>query len=680
MERHVTQTGSKNSGRFGVGRHAAEGAKRIAGIPPVPPPPSSRGGASADMHPPVPVPSSAKQPASRPVPPSSAGARRHYRGLDGIKGLAMVGILLFHMLPQYLGGGFVGVDVFFVATGFLITVSLLRQLERDCRIRLGRYYARRLSRLLPALAFMAPAAVGLGWLVDTDTLVGIGRHLAAALTFSYNWYDIAIGANYFAATSPQLFRHLWYVAVTAQFYLVAPLIVWTLRNAFGRRVNAALLTLLAIVPAAAMWLLFVPGADPTRVYFGTDTHCFGLLLGMALAFWMQDDAPRPAPTPAGRARLARRLRRAIAPWLAFIAMIALVVLSLRIRQDATAFRGGLAVAAVCAVLLIGGTICEGSWMVDLFEWMPLRALGTYSYGIYLWHWPIFVLVQAKVPAWRGPNAWIAAAVTMALTAFMTFLSWRYVEQPFARGGITAMLPFGGGHGIAGVVRAVAVMLVAILAVSGCVAGVVHAPAKSRTQIQLEQQQTRSNAQDSPDDVRRGPVPAPMKPKRVMPTGAQMSAIGDSVMLASSSALMAQFPGIAVDAQVSRAFIGAMPDIAAQAAAGQLRQYVVLGLNTNGEVTTDQLESALATIGPDRVMVLVLAHGDRTWIPVANQTCRDFAAAHDGQVVIADFDAAITPHPDFLGPDGIHPEPDSPGAVLYATTVNDAIAQWIQQGH
>lgn len=603
----------------------------------------------------------------------------------------MVGILLFHMMPQSLGGGFVGVDVFFVATGFLITLSLVRQLERDGHIRFGRYYARRLSRLLPALAFMTPITVALGWIVDKDTLVGIARHLATALTFSYNWYDIAIGANYFSATSPQLFRHLWYVAVTAQFYLVAPLIVWVLWRAFPRRVNAVLLTALAVVPAAAMWLLFIPGADPTRVYFGTDTHCFGLLLGMALAFWMlpggharKDGEPLKAgdkarPGKGGRGLL-RRIRLAVAPWLAFLALIGLVALSLRIRQDASAFRGGLVVAAVCAVLLIGGTICEGSWMVDLFEWLPLRALGKYSYGIYLWHWPIFVLIQAAMPAWRGPDTWIAVAVTGVLTALATFLSWRYVEQPFAHGGIKAMMPFGGGRGIKGVVRAVAVMLVAILAVSGCVEGMVHAPAKSRTQLQLEQQAAQFAAQDSPNDVRRGQTPPPMRPRREFPTGEQISAIGDSVMLASSSALQAQFPGIAVDAQVSRALVGAMPDIAGQAASGTLRQYVVLGLNTNGEVPQDQLESTLQSIGPDRVMVIVLAHGDRTWIPVANQSCRDFAAAHPDQVVIADFDAAITPHPDYLGADGIHPAPDGPGATLYASTIHDAIEQWIRQGH
>lgn len=607
----------------------------------------------------------------------------------------MVGILLFHMLPQSLGGGFVGVDVFFVATGFLITLSLVRQLERDGRIRFGRYYVRRLSRLLPALAFMTPITVALGWIVDKDTLVGIARHLATALTFSYNWYDIAIGANYFSATSPQLFRHLWYVAVTAQFYLVAPLIVWALWHAFPRRANAVLLTALSAVPAAAMWLLFVPGADPTRVYFGTDTHCFGLLIGMALAFWMlpgghagqarKDREPLKAGDKdrsgqGGKGRLLRRIRLAVAPWLAFLALIGLVTLSLRIRQDVSAFRGGLVIAAVCAALLIGGTICEGSWMVDLFEWLPLRALGKYSYGIYLWHWPIFVLIQAAMPAWRGPDTWIAVAVTGVLTAIATFLSWRYVEQPFAHGGIKEMMPFGGGKGIKGVVRAVTVMLVAILAVSGCVEGVVHAPAKSRTQLQLEQQAAEASAQDSPNDVRRGQTPPPMRPRREFPTGEQISAIGDSVMLASSSALQTQFPGIAVDAQVSRALVGAMPDIAGQAASGVLRQYVVLGLNTNGEVPQDQLESTLQSIGPDRVMVIVLGHGDRTWIPVANQSCRDFAAAHPDQVVIADFDAAITPHPDYLGADGIHPAPDGPGATLYASTIHDAIEQWIKQGH
>ena len=147
-----------------------------------------------------------------------------YESLDGIKGFALIGIIWYHLSQRSLPGGFIGVDVFFTVSGFLLALSVLREIDRTGRLRLGNFYLRRLSRLWPAMAFMIAGSVSLGLFVNHDILVGVPGKSVSALTFTSNWGEIFSGDSYFAATSPQLLRHLWFVALLAQATLVLPLL------------------------------------------------------------------------------------------------------------------------------------------------------------------------------------------------------------------------------------------------------------------------------------------------------------------------------------------------------------------------------------------------------------------------------------------------------------------------
>lgn len=207
------------------------------------------------------------------------------------------------------------------------------------------------------------------------------------------------------------------------------------------------------------------------------------------------------------------------------------------------------------------------------------------------------------------------------------------------------------------------------------------------QIQLEQQaqtlqqqkqsQQASQAQRTASDLMRSPTPPPAKPRHDMPTGDQITAIGDSVMLASSQGLSAVFPGIQIDAAVSRSIMVAPGMVNNDLNAGTLRSWVILGLATNSAISTGQLDQLHNQIGPDRVLVLVNGHGDRSWIPVANQALSDYANTHQDNVVLADWDSAAQTNTQLLASDGIHP---SAGTDLYAQTVKQAIEQWVQAGH
>ena len=622
---------------------------------------------------------------------------KRFVGLDGIKGLALIAIVLYHCMQQRLPGGFYGVDVFFTVSGFLIAVSLIRSLAETGSLNLVRYIPKRAVRLYPALFLLIPVIVSVGWLFDHDILVSIRDQVITVLLGCYNWYAIAGGQSYFDQMNPQVFRHLWFIGVLMQFYVIVPFIVWLMWKLRQTKLPSLIPLGLAAFSSIAMWVMYVPKGDPTRVYFGTDTHSMGLMLGVALAWWVtapqlgharQRAVPMPrtisssASAAAHRALLPRipvehRIWNAAAPVLAFLSLIALVTMAVIGKQDAFAFRGGIILSSLLSVLLIAGTISDDSWMQSLMVFKPLASLGKYSYGIYLWHWPLWILSSALAPKiFKAVGPW-PLIMTALLTAIAVMISWLMVEKPAAtHSAVSVVVPLRTNkknHAA----RVIAVDVILVLSLVGCAQGIAHAPAKTTMQIQLEQQAAQLERMQKTEHVLlRHAVPAPPKPKHEMPTGDQITAIGDSVMLASSQGLSEVFPGIQTDASVSRSIMVTPELIGNALSAGSLRQWVLIGLGTNSAITPDQLDQIRNMIGPDRVLVLVNAHGDRTWIPPTNQVLADYAAAHPDNVVLVDWDATANANAQVLGSDGIHPSMDSD---IYAKAVKQATEQWIASG-
>lgn len=622
---------------------------------------------------------------------------KRFVGLDGIKGLALIAIVLYHCMQQRLPGGFYGVDVFFTVSGFLIAVSLIRSLAKTGSLNLVRYIPKRAVRLYPALFLLIPVIVSVGWLFDHDVLVSIRDQVITVLLGCYNWYAIAGGQSYFDQMNPQVFRHLWFIGVLMQFYVIVPFIVWLMWKLRQTKLPSLIPLGLAAFSSIAMWVMYVPKGDPTRVYFGTDTHSMGLMLGVALAWWVtapqlgharQRAVPMPrtisssASAAAHRALLPRipvehRIWNAAAPVLAFLSLIALVTMAVIGKQDAFAFRGGIILSSLLSVLLIAGTISDDSWMQSLMVFKPLASLGKYSYGIYLWHWPLWILSSALAPKiFKAVGPW-PLIMTALLTAIAVMISWLMVEKPAATHSVISVVVPLRTNKKNHAARVIAVDVILVLSLVGCAQGIAHAPAKTAMQIQLEQQAAQLERMQKTEHVLlRHAMPAPPKPKHEMPTGDQITAIGDSVMLASSQGLSEVFPGIQTDASVSRSIMVAPELIGNDLSAGSLRQWVLIGLGTNSAITPDQLDQIRNMIGPDRVLVLVNAHGDRTWIPPTNQVLADYAAAHPDNVVLVDWDATANANAQVLGSDGIHPSMDSD---IYAKAVKQAIEQWIASG-
>jgi peptidoglycan/LPS O-acetylase OafA/YrhL len=592
-------------------------------------------------------------------------------GLDGVRALAVLLVIGFHEGASGLPGGFLGVDVFFVLSGFLITDLLLVAREkRDLR----GFWVRRARRLLPALAVMLTVVTA------AATVIEPGRQdlrlaLLAAATYTSNWYQILHHVSYFAALglvrAPPPLDHLWSLAIEEQFYLIWPLILWfIIIRLNGRRAWVAATLLGAGASALAMALQYTPG-NPSAVYYATDTHASALLIGAALALAC------PLPTLASApATLARRLDAAGIAGLAVLAWASGHVSG----GDPAVYPAGLVLAALAAAALVVAAASNGV-IAAITSLPPLRWLGVRSYGVYLWHWPVIALTAALAGSQAAsPWMWlIETGITVGLAA----ASWRFIETPILRHGFGVTCRHWGRAlagaitrraGLLGRALPVAVASAVLLTFATAGYGIARTPAPvapSGLIRQVAQGQRVSDASQSPGSAKRG-GPASRSGAscrgRGGAPGGQVTAVGDSVLLASAAAFQADLPGAYIDARVGMQMRDGLAAIQGLAARGRLRQIVVLSLGTNGTITAGQLRQLRRTLGPDRDLVLVNTFDSQSWEPEVNTALA--AAGRARHTKLADWHRAIAGRTYLLWPDGIHPRPD--GARLYAHVVLTAI--------
>ncbi len=388
-------------------------------------------------------------------------------GLDSLRAIAVLLVVVYHFSPSLLPGGFIGVDVFFVLSGFLITSLLVQEWQARNVISLKEFWRRRARRILPALGLMLAVIVPIAGAIGGDILAGLHAQLLGAFTFSSNWVYIATGSTYEAALTPALLNNLWSLAVEEQFYVLWPLavvagFVWTKRlsQRRSRAVIVGVTSLFAVVSAGLMFLLFTPGQDPSRVYFGTDTHLFGLMLGAVLAFVMVPNPefgwPRRIPLAARFTQQApETVVRVVHGLIALVALSVIGYASVALEfSDALTFRGGLLAVDVATVMLIAVIVCNQRAARTL-EVAPLAWVGRRSYALYLWHWPVLVIVAflTSERAAGADSSPLTFSVALVVTVIAAALSYRFVEQPVLRHGVRGSLTRLGGW-LSGMVTAV----------------------------------------------------------------------------------------------------------------------------------------------------------------------------------------------------------------------------------
>jgi peptidoglycan/LPS O-acetylase OafA/YrhL/lysophospholipase L1-like esterase len=366
------------------------------------------------------------------MPKPQGAGQRYMPGLDGLRAVAVLAVIAYHEQFGWARGGLLGVAVFFTLSGYLITDLLLAQWATGGRLRLKDFWIRRARRLLPAVFVLLAVVSAWVTIADRVRLASLRGPVAAAVSYTSNWYLIIENQSYFARFAPpQPFDHLWSLAVEEQFYLLWP---WLLLlgllclRRFSRK-SAEWLAIPTLVLAAgsavAMLLLYHPGLDPTRVYEGTDTRAFGLLIGAAMAMiWPSRGWQRP--------------KRGII-WVvdgvaaAGLAIVAVMIVTVG-QYSSFIYHGGLVLLSFATAVIVAACAMPGSLLGRGLGWAPLRWIGVRSYGIYLWHYPVIVLSSPANSTDDLPRAAIQVAASIALAA----LSWRFIEEPVRRGALARL--------------------------------------------------------------------------------------------------------------------------------------------------------------------------------------------------------------------------------------------------
>jgi peptidoglycan/LPS O-acetylase OafA/YrhL len=379
------------------------------------------------------------------VAPRRHGARsKGIPALDGVRAVAVALVLAEHGGIPGVSGGFLGVDVFFVLSGFLITSLLLDELGRTGRIALTGFWIRRARRLLPALIVMVLAVVAARAIFPPEATASLRDDAVAAFFWVANWAFVAQRTDYFSqGSAPSPLQHTWSLGVEEQYYLLWPLLliaVVTLIGARARWAAFALATAGAVGSAAAA-ILLASDAGVNRVYFGTDTRAQALLVGAAAAALLVRDW---SVLTDGGTMIRRRWGRWVAAAFSVIGVAMLAALAHFATGSAREFRAGLLlVVAVAAVLVVAPVaLDQGGLVARALAWRPLVWLGAISYGVYLWHWPIFLALNGERTGWSG---WRLFALRCAATVAVAAASWWLLEQPIRRWRpvIVPMLPLAG---------------------------------------------------------------------------------------------------------------------------------------------------------------------------------------------------------------------------------------------
>ena len=353
--------------------------------------------------------------------------RRYITGLDGIRAIAVIMVLAYHLKLALFKSGFLGVTVFFVLSGYLITGILISEVEEEGTIDLKNFWLRRIRRLVPAVMSMAVVIIFVSAVVNKIIFTkGCKDFLASVLGFN-NWWQIFNKVSYFeAAGVPSPFTHCWSLAIETQFYLIYPLIllgIYKLVKSRGEgRANRGLLfagvtLLLALISVILMIVLFDPQQDASRVYYGTDTRAFSLLFGALLAIlWEYRMVPR-------------RLSASVNMVLGSVSFAVLLVMTIAINGSSNFwYRGGQFLGTILTVLMVYAVSGRKTWLSRFLSNPVLKWIGDRSYSIYLWHYPIILLISKGIKA-----SWWITLIEIVLSVVLAELSYRFIETPIRHG-------------------------------------------------------------------------------------------------------------------------------------------------------------------------------------------------------------------------------------------------------
>ncbi len=540
--------------------------------------------------------------------------------LDGIRAIAVIAVLLYHADLAAFQGGFLGVDVFFALSGFLINRLQVEEHQSRGSISLADFYVRRARRLLPAMLAVVVFVVALTAVLVQDAAHHARADAVAALTYLSNWWFIVSEQSYFETWGrPPLLQHLWSLAIEEQFYVVWPLVVGVALKLGGYVLVWVALAGSLLSSAWMAWLAwqrdYPESADASRAYFGTDTHSMGLLLGAALGAAGREVAAVDSPA----------LRR----WMPRISAGALLLLAASfyfIGENSRAlYLGGFLAVSIVTVVLVYSTTYHANPTSALLSMPVLRWIGDRSYGLYLWHWPIFAITRPGIDI---PVTGITAVVLrLAVTVLVAQASFVLLETPFRKGAISRRR----------------ILQATAAACTVFVVSFVHPVPVASNEIPKDVAEAMGILPNA--TIEATPVP-------IVTRDANVTVLGDSVLLGARKAMESRVAAAKVDAAVGRQAKDMVQRIRRLKELDLLGQKVVLHVGTNGYVTEDQLRTILALLDDRDRVIIVNAAAPRRWVERNNDLIARIAADYPNTVV-ADWSSVANDHPEYFVSDLVH---------------------------
>jgi len=644
--------------------------------------------------------------------PANLSAVPYLPGLDGLRALAVIAVMVYHANPGWLAGGYLGVEVFFVISGYLITLLLMAEREQSGRINLGAFWARRARRLLPAMFFTLFLVLTYAMIFKSSVLGALRGDLLAAIFYVSNWYQIWVGHGYTAGADWVPLRHLWSLAVEEQFYIVWPVVMVLLMRRGGTRrlaLTARWLVIASLAITVVVAVLYYPGrigeCDVTPdaywnvggrciskmdfLYLATPTRATGLLLGSAMAMVWRPKA------------IMRSQMRDRGPLLDLVAVVGLMVLAALCwfvpivstdHANAILFRGGLFVTGVASLTLIAAVTHRHTVFSRVFALPPLLWAGTRSYGLYLYHWPIFLVIRKIAGNVLTLPQFIVA---MIATSILTEFSYRMIEMPIRRREFAAWWdslrrrPSQVPRQAMGATVVICLLLLAIGVIRLGLAEV--KPNEVALGLEAGAQNTVSIDEllgDGTEPPSAGTVPNTTVPSAApqstvpgttttttstttttttIPTGpVNYLSIGDSVMLGAAGVLTDR--GYTVNAEQSRQMIDMVPVMQRLKEAGVFDDVVVIHLGTNGPFDKETLDAFLAPLSEVPNVIMLNVHANRSWTASNNQLLADRDVDGDN-IILIDWNAkAAECAGNCFAADGIHLSAD--GQQFYANLIGD----------
>ena len=560
---------------------------------------------------------------------------RHISSIDGLRAIAVTAVVLYHLGISWIPGGFLGVDLFFVISGYVITRLILDSINQSSALDLRAFYAARIRRIYPGFLFMVISTIIFIGVWAPEAIKRFLSDLPYALSGTINWALVARNQDYFETIGrPPLLQHTWSLAVELQFYLIWPIILLTVLKYFGKKNIARIALIIAIISGTALFLVSLQldqsnSAKVSHIYFGTDTHSLGLFLGSALAVsWIPQNLS---------ANITRRAQDVI-DGIGVVGLLGLISIFLFIDEsNASLYQIAFPLAGIFGCLVIISLVHPASRFAPIISTAPFRWVGQRSYGIYIWHWVIFQVTRPSVDL--SGETWALYLARVLLVLALADISLRWVEIPFRQGQVQTWFRGMKYRSSKERVRQQLTVLVSIIAVLAVTSSISVSAINRSNQISQVINEELTDQEDSPIDL--GST-----------TGLWVT--GDSVILGIRSKLENKEQISLVNARVGRQ----APELLAVMRVDQSSvpsSPVIFNLGNNNALSEQTVVDIFEVIKNQPQIIVVNTAVPRPWRD-ANNAIISKVASRYANVKLVDWDRISKDRPELFAPDGVHLSP------------------------